>query len=95
VSAAVIPVGERMSDKVFAALRGVIAKQMQLDEAKVTLAAKLEELGVKSLDLVEIIMSIEDEFAIEIPDDAMQASSKYKTVGDLVELGDELIAAKG
>jgi len=83
-----------MSDPIFEALRGVIAKQMQIDESKIALDSKLDDLGVKSLDLVEIIMSIEDEFGIEIPDDAMQASSKYKSVGDLVELGADLVAKK-
>jgi len=83
-----------MSDTIFEALRGVIAKQMQIDESKIALDSKLDDLGVKSLDLVEIIMSIEDEFGIEIPDDAMQASSKYKSVGDLVDLGADLVAKK-
>ncbi len=49
--------GETIED----VLRGIIAKQAQLDQSAITPESVLSELGVTSLDLVEIIMTIEDD----------------------------------
>jgi len=68
-------------------LRGVIAKQAHLDPAVITPESVLSELGVTSLDLVEIIMTIED---MTIPVDAVEAWNSYKTVANLIELGHSL-----
>jgi acyl carrier protein len=71
-------------------LRNVIAKQVHLDPAAITPDSVLSDLGVTSLDLVEIIMTIEDECNVTIPADAVEASNSYKTVADLVALGRSL-----
>jgi NADH dehydrogenase (ubiquinone) 1 alpha/beta subcomplex 1 len=55
----------------------------KVDSGKVTAAAKFaEDLGLDSLDSVEVVMAIEDEFAIEIPD---AEADKIASVGDAVE----------
>ena len=67
---------------VFAKVKEIIVSTLKLDPSKVTLEASLEsDLGADSLDAVEVIMALEDEFGIEISDDAAQA---IKTVGDIV-----------
>jgi acyl carrier protein len=71
-------------------LRRVIAKQANLDPLVITPEAVLSELGVTSLDLVEIIMTIEDEYDVTIPVDAVEAWNSYKTVANLIELGHSL-----
>ena len=50
----------------------------------------LSELGVTSLDLVEIIKTIEDEYDVTIPGNAVEAWNAYKTVANLIDLGHSL-----
>jgi acyl carrier protein len=71
-------------------LRRVIAKQAHLDPSEVKSESVLSELGVTSLDLVEIIMTIEDEYDVTIPVDAVEAWNNYKTVTNLIDLGRSL-----
>jgi nodulation protein F len=78
--------GETLTD----ALRKVIAKQVNLDPAVITAESVLSELGVTSLDLVEIIMTIEDEYDATIPENAAEAWNTYQTVADLIALGHSL-----
>lgn len=55
----------------------------QVDGSKVTPETKFsEDLGLDSLDIVEVVMAIEDEFAIEIPD---QEADKIVSIADAVE----------
>ena len=78
--------GETITD----VLRGMIAKQAHLDPSVITPDAVLSELGVTSLDLVEIIMMIEDKYDVTIPVDAAEAWNSYKTVANLIDLGHSL-----
>jgi acyl carrier protein len=78
--------GETITD----ALRKVIAKQINLDSAVITPESVLSELGVTSLDLVEIIMTIEDEYDVTIPLNAVEAWNTYQTVADVIALGHSL-----
>ena len=71
-------------------LRGMIAKQAHLDLSVITPESVLSELGVTSLDLVEIIMTIEDKYDVTIRVDAVEAWNSYKTVANLIELGHTL-----
>ena len=71
-------------------LRGMIAKQAHLDLSVITPESVLSELGVTSLDLVEIILTIEDKYDVIIPVDAVEAWNSYKTVANLIELGHSL-----
>ena len=60
----------------------ILAKQLSTDKTKITKDTNiLTDLGADSLDLVEVLMSLEDEFGVSIPDDAIAG---IKTVGDLV-----------
>lgn len=64
-------------------LRHIISEQLGVDESQVTPNASFEEdLNADSLDLVEMIMSLEEEFGIEIPE---EDAEKIRTVGDAME----------
>ena len=73
---------------IFDKVQEIIVKELKVDAAKVTLEASLkDDLGADSLDAVEIVMDIEDEFGVEIDDTKAEAIS---TVGDLVTYIEEL-----
>lgn len=68
---------------VFEKVKEILCNQLDLDEDKVTMEASIsDDLGADSLDVVDLLMSLEDEFDIEIPDDEIE---NVKTVGDLVK----------
>ena len=79
-----------MRETIDDALREIIAKQAHLDPSVITPESVLSELGVTSLDLVELIMTIEDKYDVTIPVDAVEAWNGYKTVANLIELGHSL-----
>ena len=61
----------------------IIAKSFKLDPAAVTLEKSFQDdLGADSLEIVELVMALEEEFGIEIPD---EEAEKIKTVGNAVE----------
>lgn len=65
-------------------VRKVLAEQLAVDEAQVTPEARFaEDLNADSLDLVEAVLALEEEWNIEIPEDEMDG---VKTVGQAVEL---------
>ncbi len=67
---------------VFDKVKAILCEQLDVDEDKVTMDADIQEdLGADSLDVVDLIMSFEDEFGVEIPDEAVE---EIKTVGDIV-----------
>lgn len=73
---------------VFDTVKDIIVKELKVDPAKVTLDASLkDDLGADSLDAVEIVMDLEDEFGVEIDDTKAEAIA---TVGDLVTYIEEL-----
>ncbi len=58
-----------------------------MDESQVTMEANIaEDLGADSLDVVDIAMTIEEEFEVEIPDEAVEG---IRTVGDIVRFVEE------
>ncbi len=66
-----------------ARLQNIVGKQLGIDPSKVTPEADFgKELGADSLDVVELVMSIEDEFDVEIDD---QAASQIATVQDALD----------
>jgi acyl carrier protein len=79
-----------MGESLIDVLTEVIAKQAHLDPSAISPESVLFELGVTSLDLVEIIMTIEDKYDVTIPVDAVEAWNNYKTVANLIELGHSL-----
>ncbi len=67
---------------VFEKIKKIISEQLEVDQSIITEGASITgDLGADSLDLVDLAMSIEDEFDIELSDDALE---KIKTVSDLV-----------
>jgi NADH dehydrogenase (ubiquinone) 1 alpha/beta subcomplex 1, acyl-carrier protein len=71
------------ADEVTERIMGVVKNFDQVDPTKVTAATKFaDDLGLDSLDIVEVVMAIEDEFAIEIPDTEADAIA---SIGDAVE----------
>lgn len=68
---------------VFEKLKEIIALQLDLDAESLTLDTKIiEDLGTDSLDVVEMLMSVEDEFEVEIPEEKIE---DLKTIGDVVD----------
>ena len=73
-----------MSDEVVDRIKKVITNHLGVSEDKVTENAKfIEDLGADSLDQVELVMALEEEFKCEIPD---EAAEKIVTVKDAVTL---------
>ena len=72
-----------MSDELEGRVRKIIAEQLQIDGDSMKLEASfIDDLGADSLDIVELVMTIEKEFDIEIPDDEAE---KIRTVQDAVD----------
>ena len=70
----------------FEKVSDIIGKRFELSETKITMDTTWEEIGADSIDLVDLISELEDEFDISIPDDSIE---DLKTVGDVVNLIDE------
>ena len=63
-------------------VKAILAEQFDVEEDKITAETDLQEdLGADALDVVDLLMSIEDEFDIEVPDEEVE---NLKTVGALV-----------
>ncbi|MDD6807506.1 MAG: acyl carrier protein [Oscillospiraceae bacterium] len=72
---------------VFEKIRGIIAEQLEIDADSITMESSLiDDLGADSLDIVDLIMSIEDEFEVEVMDEDIEG---MKTVGDAVKYIEE------
>ena len=68
-------------------IKKILVETMDIEEEKITLDAKLkDDLNLDSLDSVELIMSAEEEFGIEIPDEDVM---NFKTVNDIVNYIEE------
>lgn len=64
-------------------LKKIISEQLDISEEKIKSDSSFQDdFGADSLDIVELIMALEDEFELEIEDDEVE---KLKTVGDAVE----------
>ena len=68
-------------------IKKIITEQLGVDEADITPESRfLDDLGADSLDTVELVMALEEEFGIEIPD---EDAEKIQTVGDVAKYIDE------
>jgi len=68
---------------VFEKVKKIIVEQLGVEEDDITMESSfIDDLGADSLDIVELIMALEEEFEIEIPD---SEAEKIATVGDAVE----------
>ncbi|MDD5504208.1 MAG: acyl carrier protein [Candidatus Omnitrophica bacterium] len=74
-------------------VKAIIAEQLGVKPEEVTSDASfIDDLGADSLDTVELVMALEEEFGIEIPDEDAEKMSK---VSDAVKYIEEKVAAKG
>ncbi len=72
---------------VFEQVREIICDQFELEEDEITLETNIrEDLDADSLDLVDLVMTFEDEFKVEVPDEVIE---EIKTVGDIVKYIEE------
>ncbi len=71
---------------IFDKLKSLICTEFEIDEEEVTMSTTFEDLGVDSLDLVDLVMTVEDEFSLELPDEELE---KMKTVADIVKYIEE------
>lgn len=75
----------------FERIKKVIVDKLEVDEREITPQASfVEDLGADSLDVVELIMALEEEFNIEIPDDDAEG---IRTVQDAVDYIEQKLAA--
>ena len=66
----------------FAKVQEIIAEQLELDPAKITMESSLmEDLEADSLDVIELVMAFGEEFGVKMPDEELE---NIKTVGDIV-----------
>ena len=71
------------SEEIFEKVKAIIVEQLGVADTAVTLEASfIDDLGADSLDIVELVMALEEEFDIEIPD---ADAEKVVTVGDVVD----------
>ena len=71
------------SEEIFEKIKKIIVNQLGVADTAVTLEASfIDDLGADSLDIVELVMALEEEFDMEIPD---EDAEKVVTVGDVVD----------
>ena len=71
------------SEEVFEKVKNIIVEQLGVNESAVTMDASfIDDLGADSLDIVELVMALEEEFDMEIPD---SDAEKVVTVEDVVD----------
>lgn len=66
----------------FKKIREIVAEQLGIDAKTITLETTFNDLDADSLDVVEVIMALEDEFGIQIPD---EVAEKIKNIGAVVD----------
>jgi len=71
-------------------IRALLVKDFEVDPGTLTLDARLNELGVDSIGMAELIFNVEDEFGLKLPDVAVQLS----TFGEVVQFIDEAVAGQ-
>jgi acyl carrier protein len=81
-----------MSQDIFAQVKKIVTEQLEVEADKITPQASFaEDLGADSLDTVELVMALEENFDIEIPD---EAAEKITTVQEAVTYIESQVAAK-
>ena len=72
---------------IFDRVKAILCEQLDVEDEKVTMESNIaDDLGADSLDVVDLVISLEDEFGLEVPDELIK---DVKTVGDLVNYIEE------
>ena len=71
----------------FDKIRDIVAEQLNVDPETITMKTRFDELNADSLDVVEVIMTLEQEFDIQIPD---EDAEKIKNIGAVVDYISEI-----
>jgi len=81
--------GKIMStESIFETVQSILAEQLGIEEDQITMESNfIDDLNADSLDIVELVMAMEQEFGISIPDDEAE---RIKTVGDAVNFIKEI-----
>ena len=67
-------------------IKKVLAEQLGIDESTISDDSNiLEDLGADSLDIIEMLMTLEDEYGVTIPDDKINQVKTVKDVADLID----------
>ena len=64
----------------------IVAQKAMIDRSKLTPDAKLTDLNVSSLDMVEVMFALEDKFGIELPFNANTSAQNFQTLGDVIAM---------
>lgn len=71
---------------VFEKIKAILADQLDIEESAITADSLLvEDLGADSLDAIDLVMSVEDEFGIEVPDEVIEKMESVKDITSYVE----------
>ena len=80
------------STSIFERVQSIVAEQLGVDTNQVTREANFaDDLGADSLDTVELVMAIEEEFSIEIPD---EHAEKIATLGEAIQFIEQAVVDK-
>lgn len=73
-------------DEIFQKVQKIVSEQLSVDEGEVTPEASFaNDLGADSLDTVELVMALEEEFDIEIPDEAAESIATVQAAVDYIK----------
>lgn len=72
----------------------IIAAKVRVDRPKIELSDRLEDLGLESLDAVEMIFDLEEKFDIQIPYNANSSRTEFDTVGEVIDAIKKLVDKK-
>jgi acyl carrier protein len=75
-----------MNEEIFEKLKGIIVEQLGVKESEITMDAHFaDDLGADSLDIVEMIMAVEEEFNIQVSDDEAEGLERVSDVVKFIE----------
>ena len=76
-----------MESELFERIRDLLAEQLDIEPSAITMDSDImEDFDADSLDIVDMVMTLEDEFEVEVPDEAVET---LRTVGDVVRFIEE------
>jgi acyl carrier protein len=79
---------------VTADVTALIAKKVRVERPTIELTDRLDDLGLESLDAVELIFDLEEKFDVQVPYNANSPKTEFATVGDVVRAVQALVAEK-